>query len=114
MLTPHPTTSPVLADPPAPPTAALTLASSLTISLELAGAGLAAQAFTDLRSLVLQQQDLPSPMSAAQRETARRSLNSTMVLVESGWVRDPHGLLTLDALDAALAQVLTPPTAVQA
>jgi hypothetical protein len=86
----------------------LTLAGSLNVSVQLAGDhGTSAQAFAELRAFLLQHQRLPSPMTPAQLGAARRSLLSTLVLAEDQLLEDPYGLLSVDALEAALAD-LTP------
>lgn len=87
-----------------------TLLGSLNISIQLAMEhGTPTQAFEELRDYLRQHQQLPDSMSDARLRTAHGSLISTMVLAEDDLIDDPGGLLTLDALDAALAD-LTPGT----
>lgn len=94
---------------------ALTLAGSLNISLQLAGEhGSPTRAFKALRDHLRAHQQLPEPMSAAQVLTAQSSLLSTMLLAEEGLIEDPYGVLSLDALDAALADLTPGPRGVRA
>ncbi|NTX99236.1 hypothetical protein [Deinococcus sp. JMULE3] len=94
---------------------ALTLTGSLNISLQLAGEyGSPKWGFEALRDHLRAHQQLPEPMSAAQVLTAQSSLLSTMLLAEEGLLEDPYGLLSLDALDAALADLTPGPSGVRA
>lgn len=94
---------------------ALTLAGSLNVSLQLAGEhGSPTGAFEALRDHLRAHQQLPAPMSAAQILTAQSSLLSTMLLAEEGLIVDPYGVLSLDALDAALADLTPGPRGVRA
>lgn len=94
---------------------ALTLAGSLNVSLQLARErGTPTRAFESLLDHLRVHQQLPRPMSAAQVLAARGSLLSTLLLAEEGLVEDPYGVLTPDALDAAIDEILTAPRAVQA
>ncbi|MBZ9715531.1 hypothetical protein [Deinococcus multiflagellatus] len=96
--------------PACPPQAGLppfqvTLAGSLNVIISLAQTkGSDASRFQALLPQVAHfpQLDPERHLSAVQRETARQALLSTMTLVEGGLVEDPHGVLTLDALDAGL------------
>lgn len=107
MLNPHTLPCPALPGLPVRSTPA-TVAGSLNISLQLASErGSPAPGFGELRAYIREHGQLPAPLSPAQREVVRRSLLSTMLLAEQGLLVDPGGLLTLDALASALAEVLT-------